>query len=183
MQSTSRIALRPLLRARRTLATATAGHAPTSTHSEPAKHAAAIPLSNIEAQWALLSPDEKSSVAEQLEVIQKRDWKLLSQDEKKAAYYVAFGPHGRRKPIHEKGDGFKIFLSVSAAVAVSGVLFYTIRSISPPLPKTMSKEWQEAMNERALEQKNEPHHRYRFRRIQGSGLCAIQIEYSIPDLF
>ncbi|KAJ7067808.1 cytochrome c oxidase subunit IV-domain-containing protein [Mycena amicta] len=152
----SRLALRPLLRAHRSLATATAGHAPTAPPAEPKRAAAAIPLSNIEAQWALLSPDEKSSVAEQLEVLQKRDWKLLSQDEKKAAYYVAFGPHGRRKPIHEKGDGFKIFLSVSGALAVSGVLFYAIRHASPPLPKTMSKEWQEAMNERAVEQKMNP---------------------------
>ncbi|KAF7331594.1 hypothetical protein MKEN_00039000 [Mycena kentingensis (nom. inval.)] len=155
--SASRLVLRPLLRAqRRSLATATAGHAPAAHPAEPKRAAAAIPLSNIEAQWALLSSDEKTSVAEQLEELQKRDWKLLSQDEKKAAYYVSFGPHGRRKPIHEKGDGFKIFLSVAAAVGVSGVLFYAIRSISPPPPKTMSKEWQEAMNERALEQKMNP---------------------------
>ncbi|KAF7313339.1 hypothetical protein HMN09_00489400 [Mycena chlorophos] len=157
MQSTSRVALRPLLRARRTLATATAGHhAPSAPAAEAKRATAAIPLSNLEAQWALLSPDEKSSVAEQLEELQKRDWKSLSQDEKKAAYYVAFGPHGRRKPIHEKGDGFKILLSVMGAVGVSGVLFYAIRHASPPPPQTMSKEWQEAMNERALEQKMNP---------------------------
>ncbi|KAJ7229179.1 cytochrome c oxidase subunit IV-domain-containing protein [Mycena pura] len=164
MQS-SRPALRLLRQAarnRRCLATATAGHAPTASHvhtpaAEPKRApAAAIPLSNIEAQWALLSPDEKSSVAEQLEELQKRDWNLLSHDEKKAAYYVAFGPHGRRKPIHEKGEGFKIFLGVVAAVGLSGVLWYAIRHVSPPPPQTMSKEWQEAMNERALEQKMNP---------------------------
>ncbi|KAJ7621631.1 COX4, subunit IV of cytochrome c oxidase [Mycena polygramma] len=159
LQSTSRLLLRPALVARRRcLATATAGHA----HDAPAPAAeakrtvAAIPLSNIEAQWALLSPDEKTSVAEQLEELQKRDWKLLSTDEKKAAYFVAFGPHGRRKPIHEKGDGFKIVLGTGGLIGVAGLLFLAIRAASPPPPKTLSKEWQEAMNERAIEQKMNP---------------------------
>ncbi|KAJ7236950.1 cytochrome c oxidase subunit IV-domain-containing protein [Mycena rebaudengoi] len=157
----ARLLLRPALCARRRcFATATAGHAPThSAASEPttAKHTpAAIPLSNIEAQWALLSSDEKSSVADQLEELQKRDWKLLSGDEKKAAYYVAFGPHGSRTPIHAKGDGFKIFLGTMGAVGLAGVMFFVIRAASPPPPKSFSKEWQEAMNEKAIQQKMEP---------------------------
>ncbi|KAK7061261.1 cytochrome c oxidase subunit IV-domain-containing protein [Favolaschia claudopus] len=159
MQSSSRLLLRPVLLARRrclaTAATASHDHAAHAPAAEP-KRAAAIPLSNIEAQWALLSPDEKTSVAEQLEELQKRDWKALSGDEKKAAYYVAFGPHGRRTPIHQKGDGFKIFFGTTAAVAAAGVLFFAIRAVSPPPPQTMSKEWQEAMNERAIEQKMNP---------------------------
>ncbi|KAJ7454860.1 cytochrome c oxidase subunit IV-domain-containing protein [Mycena latifolia] len=158
MQS-SRLLLRPALQARRRcFATATAGHAHAAhaPAAEPKRTVAAIPLSNIEAQWALLSPDEKSSVADQLEELQKRDWKLLSGDEKKAAYFVAFGPHGRRKPIHEKGDGFRIFGSTLALLGVSGLLFFAIRAASPPPPKSMSKEWQEAMNERAIEQKMNP---------------------------
>ncbi|KAJ6514582.1 COX4, subunit IV of cytochrome c oxidase [Mycena vulgaris] len=158
MQSSSRLLLRPVLQARRRcLATAAAGHAPAHAHAEsPKRVVAAIPLSNIEAQWTLLSPDEKTSVAEQLEELQKRDWKLLSLDEKKAAYYVAFGPHGRRTPIHEKGDGFKIFLGTAGLVGIAGLLFLAIRSVSPPPPKTFSPEWQQAMNERAIEQKMNP---------------------------
>ncbi|KAJ7477302.1 cytochrome c oxidase subunit IV-domain-containing protein [Mycena galericulata] len=160
MQSSSRLLLRPVLSAarRRCLATATAdhGHASHAPAAEPKRTVAAIPLSNIEAQWAILSPDEKSSVAEQLEELQKRDWKLLSGDEKKAAYYVAFGPHGRRKPIHEKGEGFKIFLGTLGACGAGLALFLAIRAVSPPPPKTMTTEWQEAMNERAIEQKMNP---------------------------
>ncbi|KAJ7749054.1 cytochrome c oxidase subunit IV-domain-containing protein [Mycena maculata] len=160
MQSSSRLLLRPVLSAsrRRRLATATAGHAHEShaPAAEPKRPIAAIPLGNIEAQWAILSPDEKTSVAEQLEELQKRDWKLLSGDEKKAAYYVAFGPHGARAPIHEKGDGFRIALSTAGLCGLAVVLFYAIRHVSPPPPKTMSKEWQEAMNERAIEQKMNP---------------------------
>ncbi|KAJ6516423.1 COX4, subunit IV of cytochrome c oxidase [Mycena sanguinolenta] len=159
MQSSSRLLLRPVLQARRRcLATATAGHAHAAhaPAAEPKRTVAAIPLSNIEAQWALLSPDEKSSVAEQLEELQKRDWKLLSSDEKKAAYYVAFGPHGRRTPIHAKGDGFRIILGTTACVGAAGVLFFVIRHRSPAPPQSMSPEWQQAMNERAIEQKMNP---------------------------
>jgi hypothetical protein len=46
-----------------------------------------IPLSNIEAQWEKLSVDEQSSVHTQLEELQKKDWRKLSLDEKKAGSY------------------------------------------------------------------------------------------------
>ncbi|EDR06441.1 uncharacterized protein LACBIDRAFT_163585, partial [Laccaria bicolor S238N-H82] len=113
-------------------------------------------LSNVEAQWAKLSSEEKVAVHEQLEVLQKKDWKELSLDEKKAAYYVAFGPHGPRTPTSQPGDNLKIFLSTFALVGVAGVLFYAIRQYAAPPPKTLTKEWQEASNERALEMKLNP---------------------------
>ncbi|KAF5364657.1 hypothetical protein D9758_005531 [Tetrapyrgos nigripes] len=71
-------------------------------------------------------------------------------------YYVSFGPHGPRAPVSKPGDNFKIFLSTMALVGVSGILFYAIRAFSPEPPRTISKEWQEASNERALEQKMNP---------------------------
>lgn len=43
-----------------------------------------IPLSNIEAQWATLDREEQVLVHRQLEELQKKDWKGLSLDEKKA---------------------------------------------------------------------------------------------------
>ncbi|KAJ6522773.1 hypothetical protein DFH09DRAFT_200586 [Mycena vulgaris] len=47
-----------------------------------------ITLSNMETRWAHLSIDEKSAIADHLEEIMKRDWRLLSIEEKKAAHYV-----------------------------------------------------------------------------------------------
>jgi hypothetical protein len=44
----------------------------------------AIPLSNVEAQWEKMSNEEQLSVHQQLEELQKKDWKELSLDEKKA---------------------------------------------------------------------------------------------------
>ena len=43
-----------------------------------------IPVSNIEAQWEQLSQQEQLEVYEALLDAQKRDWKTLSLDEKKA---------------------------------------------------------------------------------------------------
>lgn len=97
-----------------------------------------------------MDKEEQSLVHEQLEKLQERDWKTLSLDEKKAgmftynillnaqwmfiivfscrkAYYVAFGPHGPRAPLHPPGSVLKIFLGTAGLVGLAGVLFLTIR--------------------------------------------------------
>ncbi|KAH9950230.1 COX4, subunit IV of cytochrome c oxidase [Amylocystis lapponica] len=141
---------RPL--ARSLAAAASPPHAAASTSSA----SAVVPLSNVEAQWERLSADEQLAVHQQLEEIQKKDWKTLSIDEKKAAYYVAFGPHGPRTPTNPPGTSMKVFLGAVAGIAVAGTLFAVSRSLAPPPPKTINKEWEEAANERALEQKMNP---------------------------
>jgi cytochrome c oxidase subunit 4 len=142
---------------RRGLATA-AAHPP---HASPsASHVtastSAIPLSNVEAQWATLSPTEQTAVHQQLEELQRKDWKTLSLAEKKAAYYVAFGPHGPRAPVNPPGTTVKILTGVSALIATAGLLYAGFRAIAPTPPKTISKEWEEASNERAKELKINP---------------------------
>lgn len=76
-----RVSLRTVSGARTIAATAnSAAHAAPQTTTT----ASAIPLSNVEAQWERLSSEEQLTVHQQLEEIQKRDWKTLSVDEKKA---------------------------------------------------------------------------------------------------
>ncbi|KAI9574112.1 COX4, subunit IV of cytochrome c oxidase [Boletus coccyginus] len=131
----------------------------TAAPSAPATSANApslVPLSNVEAQWEKLSKSDQATVQSQLEEIQKKDWKALSLDEKKAAYYVAFGPHGPRTPVSPPGQGLKVFLYTMALVGVAGVIALGVRSRAPPPPKTLSREWQEASNERAREQNLDP---------------------------
>jgi len=127
-----------------------------SSSSSATKSPSIIPLSNVEAQWERLSKDDQVAVHTQLEALQKKDWKELSLDEKKAAYYVAFGPHGPRAPISPPGQNLKVFLATMGLVGAAGLLFLGIRAISPPPPRTITKEWEEAANERALEQKMNP---------------------------
>lgn len=93
---------------------------------------------------------------------------------------MAFGPHGPRTPTSQPGDGLKIFLAVSGLVGATVVLhqavrhfgmscfvsvccvgwrwliWLNLRASGQPAPKSMSKEWQEATNERAIEQKLNP---------------------------
>ena len=59
---------------------------PSAAQSAPSTTTAStvIPLSNVEAQWELLSSEEQLAVHQQLEEIQKKDWKTISIDEKKA---------------------------------------------------------------------------------------------------
>jgi hypothetical protein len=91
------------------------------------------------------------------------------------AYYVAFGPHGPRTPISPPGTVIKTLLGTLGLLGVSGILFFVIRAqgmlkqvpvafvpiltrsaLAAPPPPSLTKEWQEASNERAIEQKANP---------------------------
>jgi len=208
---------------RRGLATAAAHppHAgPSSSHVTAAT--SAIPLSNVEAQWATLSPAEQTAVHQQLEELQRKDWKTLSLSEKKAGasicpYLISSPPSlvgGRR------GRGRQsVELVVHASCTVQPTMLRLARmdlvrrsthlaqssrsslaspsSLAPPVcfmlasalwvcwvhqslmipcsrqlfpffsfqkknctapppPKSISKEWEEATNERARELKINP---------------------------
>ncbi|KAH9900908.1 cytochrome c oxidase subunit IV-domain-containing protein [Cubamyces lactineus] len=149
-----RLPLRPACRSFAAAASSSPSHAASAASASSAEPV--VPLSNVEAMWERLSADEQAVIHQQLEEIQKRDWKTLSVDEKKAAYYVAFGPHGPRAPVDAPGAGPKIFLGVTGLIVAAGALFYAIRASAPAPPKTLSKEWEEAENERALEMKLNP---------------------------
>ncbi|KAI7901515.1 cytochrome c oxidase subunit IV [Cokeromyces recurvatus] len=115
-----------------------------------------IAIQNIETRWKTLSTAEQNTIAKQLEEAQKGDWKSLSLDEKKAAYYIAFGAHGPREPLTKPGHGMKVLAGVTGVLAASGVLFYLIRLGAQETPKTVSREWQEATNEYLKSQNSNP---------------------------
>ncbi|KAJ3533648.1 hypothetical protein NM688_g7250 [Phlebia brevispora] len=59
-------------------------------------------------------------------------------------------------PVNPPGTVPKIIGAVAGLLALALGLNTLFRSQAPPPPKTMTKEWQEASNERALEQKMNP---------------------------
>ncbi|BGP04078.1 Cytochrome c oxidase subunit 5B, mitochondrial [Rhodotorula toruloides] len=128
---------------------------------------APVSLSNIEVSWKNLSPAEQEQTFKHLEELQKKDWKELSLDEKKAAYYVAFGPHGPRAPL-EVNTG-KTIGGVIAALGAASVLFYLMRKNAQETPKTLSKEWQEESNARLREQQADPFTGLSSKNYQGKG--------------
>ncbi|TRM61245.1 cytochrome c oxidase subunit IV family [Schizophyllum amplum] len=127
---------------RRALATAATAHADVSPSTSASTKASVIPLSNIEAQWEKMPEQDKVAVHAQLAELQKKDWKTLSIDEQKAAYYIAFGP--ARTP--------------QAGLCAWGPVedLPRVHRRAPEPPKTMTTEWQEAETERAKEQKINP---------------------------
>ncbi|KAK0439540.1 COX4, subunit IV of cytochrome c oxidase [Armillaria borealis] len=151
--------LRPLRysAARCVATTANAADISASSSSAPT----AIPLGRVEALWDTISLEEKAALRSQLAEVQKKDWKQLSIEEKKAAYFVSFGPHGHRAPAGKPGDNLKIAASVAGLLGsfllrVVGLISEDIRLLAPAPPKTITKEWQEASSERAIEQKMNP---------------------------
>jgi cytochrome c oxidase subunit 4 len=81
--------MRPLLR-QSTRCASTLPH----PHPQVNAQGSVVPLSNIEAQWEALSNSDKVATSLQLETLQKKDWKELTLQEKKAskhmlAYFIA----------------------------------------------------------------------------------------------
>ncbi|OWZ29553.1 cytochrome c oxidase subunit 4 [Cryptococcus neoformans] len=145
-----RSALAPL--SVRRFATAAPSVSVTSTRS----NASAPILGNIEASWKTLPAEEQYEVYQQLEQLQKKNWKELTIDEKKAAYFVAFGPHGPRTPANEPGHSLKVVVGVVALVGAAYGVFALARSQAAPPPRTMTTEYQEQMNEYMRSQNMNP---------------------------
>ncbi|KAF2671618.1 mitochondrial cytochrome c oxidase-like protein subunit V [Microthyrium microscopicum] len=112
-------------------------------------------LSNIEARWEDMPPQEQADMWMALRDRMKTNWHELTPQEKKAAYYIAFGPHGPRAEA-PAGEGKRVLFGIGAVLAVSGVIFGTIRHFAGPAPKTMTQEWQEASNEYMKSENIEP---------------------------
>ncbi|KAI9295632.1 WD40 repeat-like protein [Neoconidiobolus thromboides FSU 785] len=124
-------------------------------------------LNSIEDSWKGLSVQQQEELTAKIELLEKQDWSKLSVEEKRASYYVAFGPHGPREPAPKVG--FNVFLGTIAIVVAGGLSFVGIRALGNPQPHTMTKEWQEATNEYMKEQKANPISGYTSEGYKGNG--------------
>jgi len=119
-------------------------------------HAISNPeLANIEQRWEAMPPQEQADLWMALRDRMKAPWGELTIQEKKAAYYIAFGPHGPRAE-EPPGEGWKVFRYTVYGCVVSLGLFYMTRILARPAPRTMSAEWQEASNEYMKRENIEP---------------------------
>ncbi|OJJ50801.1 hypothetical protein ASPZODRAFT_126746 [Penicilliopsis zonata CBS 506.65] len=133
------------------------------------EHAISNPtLAGIEKRWEAMPPQEQAELWMQLRDRMKVDWHQMTLQEKKAAYWIAFGPHGPRAQA-PKGEGLRIFLKVTQLVLASVAVFGVIHYFAKPQPKTMSKEWQEASNEYAKAEKINPLYGISSEGYQGQG--------------
>ncbi|KAK9458573.1 Cox5b/Cox5a [Lipomyces oligophaga] len=99
---------------------------------------------DLPARWEKLPVSEQVDITVKIWERQKADWTDLTLDEKRASFYISYGPWGPRKPMHSTTDYYKIYGGIVLGLAVSAAVFATARSFAGPVPHTMTKEWQEA---------------------------------------
>ncbi|KAL8903626.1 MAG: hypothetical protein Q9207_003801 [Kuettlingeria erythrocarpa] len=110
-------------------------------------HAISNPtLAGIEKRWEGMPPQEQADLWMALRDRMKTDWHEMTLQEKKAAYWIAFGPHGPRA-LPPPGEGKQVFWYTMLGVAISAVIFVTIRQFARPPPKTMNAQYQAMSNE------------------------------------
>ncbi|KAI0965992.1 cytochrome c oxidase subunit IV family [Xylaria arbuscula] len=139
---------------------ARAGSMRTSTTVVPraaaSTHAISNPtLANIEKRWEGLPPTEQAELWMALRDRMKGNWAELTLQEKKAAYWIAFGAHGpRAQPPADENR--KVALYTALGVLASLAIFTTLRAFAGPTPHTVSREYEEASNEFLKNQRAEP---------------------------
>ncbi|KAG5952218.1 Cytochrome c oxidase polypeptide 5, mitochondrial [Claviceps sorghi] len=112
-------------------------------------------LKNIEKRWEGMPLQEQADLWMALRDRMKGSWSELTLQEKKAAYWIAFGPHGPRA-VDPPGTNARIAWGVGVGLATSFAIFAVIRSFAKPEPHTMSQEYQEASNELLIQQRADP---------------------------
>ncbi|KAH0542596.1 Cytochrome c oxidase polypeptide 5, mitochondrial [Glutinoglossum americanum] len=126
--------------------------------SQQARHAHAVSnptLANIEKRWEEMPPQEQADLWMALRDRMKTNWHELTLAEKKAAYWIAFGPHGPRA-LPPPGEGWKVAGYTVVCIAVALGITMALRVVARDPPSTMTKEYQEATNEYLKSQKVEP---------------------------
>ncbi|RKO92147.1 cytochrome c oxidase subunit IV-domain-containing protein [Blyttiomyces helicus] len=112
-------------------------------------------LNNIESRWYKLPECEKGAIADVLAEAQKGDWKKLTLEQKRAAYWIAYGQYGARAGI-DPTLKYKVAGWVSFYTGVGLVAWYWwINNMKPEL-RTTTPEWIEATKEKDIEQQRNP---------------------------
>ncbi|KAL5612631.1 hypothetical protein BROUX41_004274 [Berkeleyomyces rouxiae] len=112
-------------------------------------------LANIEKRWEGMPMQEQAELWMALRDRMKENWNDLTVQEKKAAYWIAFGPHGPRAEA-PAGEKARVATGTAIGIAASLVIFLIIRSLAKPAPETMNQQWQEAANEKLKSQNADP---------------------------
>ncbi|KAH6877323.1 cytochrome c oxidase subunit IV family [Thelonectria olida] len=119
-------------------------------------HAISNPtLANIEKRWEGMPLQEQADLWMALRDRMQINWNEMTLQEKKAAYWIAFGPHGPRA-VDPPGTNARVAWGVAIGLGVSVGLFALVRFFAAPVPYTMSKEYQEQSNEFLINQKSDP---------------------------
>ncbi|KAJ3058761.1 Cytochrome c oxidase subunit 5A [Podochytrium sp. JEL0797] len=116
--------------------------------------ASSASIAQIETRWGKLPEAEQGAIADRLAVAEKGDWKQMSNEEKRAAYYIAYGDHGARN--QRDPNLTKAVMAWSSVFVVLAVGMYSWWETQKPVLRTMTPEWKAAEDARAIELKQNP---------------------------
>jgi len=140
----------------RSAAVVRAAARPTVACRAASTHAISNPtLANIEKRWEGLPLQEQAELWMALRDRMKESWGELTLQEKKAAYWIAFGPHGPRS-LPAPDEGKKVVIYTVLGLAASFAIFAAMRAFGGKPPPTMTKVWQEAAIEKLKAENSEP---------------------------
>ncbi|KAI8914911.1 cytochrome c oxidase subunit IV family [Powellomyces hirtus] len=147
-----------MIAARRSLIAASAARVPLRAMAVRAQSTATVSpaaLAQIETRWAKLPECEQGAIADLLAEKQKGDWNKMTLEEKRAAYWIAYGPYGARTP-HDPAMKWKVLgWSLTFTAIAVGVWVYWTANVIPEL-RTQTPEWKAEEERRAIENKQNP---------------------------
>ncbi|KAI8844262.1 cytochrome c oxidase subunit IV family [Chytridium lagenaria] len=111
-------------------------------------------FAQLETRWAKLPEAEQGAIADKLAAAQKGDWKTLSLEEKRAAYFIAYGPYGARNPT-DPALKYSVAAWTTGFVLLAAGLWRWWDSRKPTLI-TQTPEWKEAQKQIQIEGKENP---------------------------
>ncbi|KAJ3260785.1 hypothetical protein HK103_007348 [Boothiomyces macroporosus] len=117
-------------------------------------HTTAHSLTALETRWSKLPEAEKGAIADSLAEVQKGDWKKMTLEQKRAAYYIAYGSFGNRAP-HDPTLPKRVAAWLAFFLGVGTFLWFQSSRLLPNL-RTQTPEWKAATEALSIEQKQNP---------------------------
>ncbi|KAK9238191.1 cytochrome c oxidase subunit IV-domain-containing protein [Lipomyces kononenkoae] len=101
-------------------------------------------IADLPQRWETIPVSQQVKLTTLIWERQKKPWTELSELEKRASYYISYGPWGPRKPMHEDGDNYKIIGYTILGCAAAVGIFAVARVFGGNTPLTVSREYEES---------------------------------------
>ncbi|TPX50527.1 hypothetical protein SeMB42_g00679 [Synchytrium endobioticum] len=118
------------------------------------RNASASALAELETRWVKLPECEQGVIADTLAAVQRGDWKKMTLEEKRAAYFIAYGSYGARTPL-DPTTNVRVWGTVAIFLALSYAAWSYSVKFRPAL-RTQTPEWEEATKQKAIEARQNP---------------------------
>ncbi|KAJ3128275.1 Cytochrome c oxidase subunit 5A [Nowakowskiella sp. JEL0407] len=112
-------------------------------------------IQGIESRWTKLPEAEQGAIADYLAEAEKGDWKNMTLEQKRAAYFIAYGKYGARRA-GDPAFKWRVLGWSSFFFGVAYVL-WKLTAYTRPKLVTHTPEWKEAERQKAIASKANPY--------------------------